>query len=508
MFDMLKSTILKSPWTRVGIVAVLIAAGLGAMAFPPVREKFQSFISGAQDPQENNAAKANDESAELIAIGGHQGLRLSQEAIDGYEIKPVKVIEAKKERPLPAQPGQLNFDNERLFPIPSRFPGEVAEMRQVLDTDGPVASTRERPIRAFDKVKQGDLLAVIWSQQLGTAKAALVDALNVLRLSEDNLKRYKGIMEQGAGTQAELQSRQNKVELDFNARNTAERLLRTWKLTDDEIAEIEAEAKNVQDSKNGRSIKDEAMKWARVEIRVPWFDKANKDRELVIVEKNINLNGQVDPINSPALFKLADISRLQIWAHPPEEFVPIIREGLQKNGTGRMQWDIRFQSDPANSPPRKLDIAQIGYVIDPNPHTPIVFGYFPNPDGKYIVGQFVTATIYVPPDENTVEIPTDALNEVDGQALVFVQPDPSKPDFALRRVAVVRQFKDVTFVRSKLTDEEKKISAAEEQRGHRPLLPLLPGEYVITRGVVELTNKLNDLAVKEQVERNKNGANK
>ncbi len=91
---------------------------------------------------------------------------------------------------------------------------------------------------------------------------------------------------------------------------------------------------------------------------------------------------------------------------------------------------------------------------------------------------------------------------------MFVQPDPTKPDFALRRVAVVRQFKDVTFVRSKLTEEEKKTSAAEEQRGHRPLLPLLPGEYVITRGVVELTNKLNDLAVKEQVERNKNGANR
>ena len=55
-----------------------------------------------------------------------------------------------------------------------------------------------------------------------------------------------------------------------------------------------AEAKIIQDQKKVRSADDE-MKWARVEIRVPWFDKANPKRELVVVEKNTNLGDWVDP---------------------------------------------------------------------------------------------------------------------------------------------------------------------------------------------------------------------
>lgn len=129
---------------------------------------------------------------------------------------------------------------------------------------------------------------------------------------------------------------------------------------------------------------------------------------------------------------------------------------------------------------------------------PMVLGYMPNPEGKYRVGQTVTATIYVPPDENTVEIPTNALNQVEGQALVFVQGDLTKHEYTLRRIPIVRSFKDVTYVRTKLTEEEKKMSDAEVAAGRRPMQPLLPGEHVITGMVVQMTSALEDLAVKQQ----------
>src|SRR5271165_3173744 len=116
-------------------------------------------------------------------------------------------------------------------------------------------------------------------------------------------------------------------------------------MTKQEIEEIKTEANTMLDQKKKHSVEDEAKKWARVEIRVPWFDEANPNRELVLVEKNTNINAMVDPINSPPLFKLADTSRLQIWVHPPEEYLPLIREGLKRNGSGRLQWDIRFQSE-------------------------------------------------------------------------------------------------------------------------------------------------------------------
>jgi cobalt-zinc-cadmium efflux system membrane fusion protein len=334
------------------------------------------------------------------------------------------------------------------------------------------------------------------------AKAALVDAISTLRLSTDNLTRYQEIMEKGAGVPSELKARQQKLELDTNALNSAERSLRMWKLTNKDIEEIKAEAKSISDQKKARSVEEEAKRWARVEIRAP-IDEANPNNELVVVEKNVSLGETVDPVNSPPLFKLADMSRLQILVQPPVEYLPLIQEGLEKYGPGRLQWDIRCQSEPPETPPQRLDIITIAPSLDPNLRTPLVLGYLPNPKGKYRIGEFVTATIYVPPDENTVEIPTNALNEVEGQAFVFVQPDPKEHDYMLRRVAVVRRFKDVTFVRSRLTDEEKRISQAEAARGRRPLEPLLPGERVITNGVVLLTTALEDLATKQRVARTK-----
>jgi cobalt-zinc-cadmium efflux system membrane fusion protein len=144
-------------------------------------------------------------------------------------------------------------------------------------------------------------------------------------------------------------------------------------------------------------------------------------------------------------------------------------------------------------------VVQIAPSLEPNQHTPMVMGYLDNKENKYLIGQFLTATIYVPPDQNTVEIPTEALNEVEGQALVFVQPDPQKYEYVLRRVAVVRRFKDVTFVRTELTDEDKKVSEAEVKARRRPIQPLKEGERVITRGVVELTAALEELVTKERI---------
>jgi cobalt-zinc-cadmium efflux system membrane fusion protein len=503
--SMSSHNILRSRWVRLAFVIVIIVGCLGAMAFPPVRETVHGwFVHKADGPP---PAKTLDRDAvELIQVGKDQGLRLSAETVAGLGIEPKKVILAEKERPLPPQIGTLNYDIDRLFTIRSRFPGELAEVRMVEDTDNHVYSKPgeypkkvERMLRFGDKVKQGDLLAVVWSQQLGAAKAALVDAVNALRLSKDTLKRYEELYQKGAMSLAALKAAERQLQGDTSSLLTAERSLLMWKLTNKEIEDIKAEANILHDQKKVRAAAEE-MKWARVEIRVPSVDKEHPDREWTVVEKNTNINDMVDPINSPPLFKLADVSRLQIYVHPPEEYLPLIREGL-KRGPGRLQWDIRFQSEGPDAPPRKLDIIQIAPSLEPNQHTPMVLGYLPSPEGKFLIGQFVTATIYMPPDENTAEIPTDALNEVEGQAFVFVQKDPAKYDYTLRRVAVVRRFKDVTFVRTKLTDEEIKNSSAEVERGRRPLQPLLPGEYVITRGVVELTAALEDLATKDRIAR-------
>jgi len=475
----------------------VVAVGIVVFAVPGVRATF----TGLLEHKSPDAAQKKDdeEGAELIRDAqGHEGLRLTKEAARGLNVAPVAVIKAEKPRPLPQQIGTLNYDNDRLFTIRSRFPGEVAEIPPVHDADAPLGRTQTRPLRFGDRLKQGDLLAVVWSQPLGQAKSALVDAISQLNMSEAQLQRQSGAFYDAALSLGTLMSTERGVRGDVNTLAAAERSLRMWKLTDEEIEELKAEAKKLLDKNVKRDAKAEAERWARVEIRVPRFND-NPKTELVLVEKNTNINDMVDPINSGPLFKLADTSRLQIWVHPPEEYLPLIRERLKNPGAEPLTWEIRVQSDAPGTPPQVLPIVQIAPSLEPNQHCPMILGYMNNPEGKYLIGQFVTATIAMPPDRDTVEMPTNALNEVEGQAMVFVQPDAAKEEFILRRVAVVRRFKDVTFVRSKLTPEEQELSKTEVARGRRAIQALLPGERVITRGVVELTACVEELATKERV---------
>jgi cobalt-zinc-cadmium efflux system membrane fusion protein len=372
----------------------------------------------------------------------------------------------------------------------------VAEIMQVSeDTSG---SPKRRPLRFGDKVRQGDTLAVLWSRDLGEKKAALVDAICALRLSLDSLTRQDKIFREGAMSLAALSATKRQVQADSGVVLTAERTLKMWKMNDEEIQAIKAEAHVIHDQKKVRTA-DNEMRWARVEIQVPNFlngdGEAVRKLNLVVVEKNTNVNDMVDPINSPPLFRVADLGRLQIWVHPPEEYLPRIREGLK---TGKkLRWQIRFQCESPDSPPLGLEVAQIAPSLEPNQHSPMVIGYLDNPEGKFLVGQFVTATIFMEPPEGTVEIPTEALNELGGEALVFVQPDPAGREYTLRRVAVVERFRDVTYVRSVLTPDEKKMSDQEHRRGRLQLEPLRPGERVITRGVVEMTAALEALKTQD-----------
>ena len=253
-------------------------------------------------------------------------------------------------------------------------------------------------------------------------------------------------------------------ETPTNAVNAAERTLRIWKLEDKEIDALKHEAASIKET--ARDAKQE-KDWARVEVRAP--------RAGTIVEKNTNIGDWVDPSRDPPIFRIADLAELQIWVHPPEEYLPILQKLMDKSNPIKLTWKIKLQADP-KAPLLEGPITRIAPSVDPNQHTLLVIGQIDNPERKLLVGQFITATIFVHPEPNLVEIPTTALNEENGESYVFVQPDPAKREYALRSVAVAHRFKDVIYVR----DESLKA-----------------GERVITQGVSLLTKALRDLVAKE-----------
>ena len=121
-------------------------------------------------------------------------------------------------------------------------------------------------------------------------------------------------------------------------------------MTKEEVQAIKEEANIIHDQKLVRDADTEAKRWGRVEVRVPVFDRNDKGKELVIVEKNTSMGAMVDPINTAApLFRVADMNRLQIWAHPPEEYLPLVRIMLDHPEKGPARWDVRFQTDPGDA---------------------------------------------------------------------------------------------------------------------------------------------------------------
>ena len=110
-------------------------------------------------------------------------------------------------------------------------------------------------------------------------------------------------------------------------------------------------------------------------------------------------------------------------------------------------------------------IDEIGYLIDPNQHTAVIKGYVENPGKRIRAGQYVTATVNIPPPDDVVEIPTDALVDDGLQSLVFVQPDAAVHHFTMRRVQVTQRFERTVFVRTTPIPKEEQLTAQGGRRG-------------------------------------------
>ena len=165
--------------------------------------------------------------------------------------------------------------------------------------------------------------------------------------------------------------------------------------------------------------------------------------------------------NTVNLFQIADVNRLLVIANAPEDQLPVL-EALHE---GQRRWTVQtVGADPSAGLPGTID--EIGYLIDPNQHTAVIKGYVDNPGQRLRAGQYVTATVPIPPPAGVVEIPIDAMVDDGQQSLVFVQTDAAKSLYTMRRVQVTNRFDQKVFVRSRRSPRTRAI---DRPRGRRRL---------------------------------------
>lgn len=360
--------------------------------------------------------------------------------------------------------GELGIDPNRLVHVHARFPGQIVELATVEEPHAltPGSLKVRRVVSFMDHVTKDQRLGVLWSKELGEKKSELVAALIRLRTDLINLERLKPLYEKGAIPERSLRDAEFNVDTDETKVESARWTLRSWSLTDEEIAEVEAEAERIHKERSDRSMGKIELEanWARVDIIAPI--------DGTIVEKNVNRGNLVT--SDDDLFMIADLGTLAVRGQVYEEDLPVL-QSLEFP----IPWKIYVSSNP-DAPPIEGTINNIGDIINPYTHMALVMGSVENKAGRLFAGQFITASIQLPPEPDVVEIPTRGLVDDGNESVVLVKTDPKRDRFHRRRVVVVRRFHDVVHLRSRLTPEQKAQGFEE----------LHEGELVVAAGALEL----------------------
>ncbi len=459
---------MKSRTIIIALLVVVVVAG-GAYWFgEPMLERWRGEHQANKGaaPAQTGAAAPTREPKYIDVL---------PEVVKLTDIRTAKAVLPTRPRELNVS-GQLSLDPNRLVHVHARFPGQIAELATVEEVNAPAGGMLKtrRVVSFMDHVSKGQRLGVLWSKELGEKKSELVASLTRLRTDRMNLQRLDTLLTKGATTEKAVREAEYAVESGENTVEKTKWTLKSWSLTDEEIAEVEAEAERLHKERNSereqatRSLNKVELEanWARVDIIAPI--------DGTIVEKNVVAGNIVDTDDD--LFKIADLSMLTAWGQVYEEDLPEL-QSLELP----IPWKLRVSSN-AEAIPISSIIDRIGETIDPNTHMALIGGPVENKKGHLFAGQFITATIALPPEPDVVEIPTRALVEDGNESIVLVQTDPKLDRFYRRRVSVVRRYADTVLVRSRLTPEQRRLGMEE----------LHEGDMVVSAGALELKAALGN----------------
>ncbi len=230
-------------------------------------------------------------------------------------------------------------------------------------------------LRHGDPVRRGQVLAVIWSKEVGEKKHELANAL--MQLHRDQRLANQSGGPAGASRAERFSEADMQIKADQLAIDRIERTLHLWQISEEEIREVRAEVTLVQDGQPAARLRRD---WAEVQICSPL--------DGVVLEANVSRGEMVD--KELELFKVADLSTLTVAIDIYEEDLPII-ESLPPHARC---WTVHLPSDPgATAIAGTFDV--VDSVFDPLRHTICATGRLDNHNGFLQAGQFVTAEIAV-----------------------------------------------------------------------------------------------------------------
>ncbi len=265
-------------------------------------------------------------------------------------------------------PGEVVIDPDRLVHVVPRVSGVAQRVQKKLG----------------DKVKAGDVLAVLESRELAEVKSAYLVARERFRLAETTYTREEKLWRETISSERDyLAAKQNLAELRIEMRAT-EQKLHALGFTHEYLKTLTF---------------DEDEHFTHYEIRAP-FDGT-------VIEKHISL-GEVLKDDAEA-FVIADLR--SVWVN-----LTVYQKDLSAIQLGQTV-EITAEDRPVVSG----IISYVSPVVNEETRTAVARLVIDNTRGQWRPGSFITGLVALDARPVDLLVPRSALQTVDGETVVFVE---------------------------------------------------------------------------------------
>lgn len=268
--------------------------------------------------------------------------------------------------------GRIDFDERRISRISTTVPGRVTDLKVILGQN----------------VSNGTVLATLTSANLGEAQLAYLKANSQVQLTRRSVERAKALYAADVIGSAELQRRENELEVAEAEKRGAADQLKLLGLRDGTLSSIEA-------SGNISSVKPVLSTQAGT-----------------VVERNVALGQVVQP--SDSLFVVADLSMVRVIAEVPEQEARGVEIGQSVN------IDI-----PALGVRRVAKLNYVSPIVNPDTRTILVRTDLDNRDGSLKPAMLATVEVAAMADDRIALLPSAIVRE-NNTDHVFVEVGPGK----------------------------------------------------------------------------------
>lgn len=322
-------------------------------------------------------------------------------------------------------------------------PARVAFNAEAMAHIGSVVGGRATEIKAKvgDRVKQGDVLVVVESPDLGKAQSEYLQrsteaeiAAAAVNPAKEAYERARKLYDGSQGIAlSEVQKREAEHRSAVGAAasakaslQAAENALHLFGITQDQVKQL-TETKEIQ---------------PRFEIRSPIAGQ--------IVEREVTLGELVSP-EKEKLLVVADTSTLWLLADIPEARLADVEVGS------------KVEVQVAALPNRRIEgeVSLISSEVDPNTRTACLRIVVQNENGKLRPGMFARTLVHAATDDTmkTLVVPDEAVQTVEGKTAVFVPVEGEPNTFAKRNVVVGKSINGYAPIVSGLKTGEQVVVA-------------------------------------------------